>query len=60
MFDMTLEIILLLFLLDFDLDTSIKKLINYIKEKGIKKFVYNYEIEINNENTPETWSEKKF
>ena len=43
-----------------DLDTSIKKLINYIKEKGIKKFVYNYEIEINNENTPETWSEKKF
>ncbi len=43
-----------------DLDTSIKKLINYIKKKGIKKFIYNYEIEINNENTPETWREKKF
>ena len=32
-----------------DLDTSIEKVINYIKSKGTKDFVYNYELEILNE-----------
>ena len=41
-----------------DIDGILEKMINYIKNKGVKKFNYNYEIEINNELTPETWSKK--
>ena len=42
------------------LDDSLGKLINHIKKKGPKKFNYNYEIEIVNDKTPSTWSEKLF
>jgi len=35
-------------------------LIKYIKDNGPKKFTYNYDIEINNEITPKTWTEKLF
>ena len=42
------------------LDESLLKMINYIKNKGAKKFQYNYELEIINEKTPQTWIEKKF
>ena len=41
-----------------DIDGILVKMIDFIKEKGPKKFEYNYEIEINNELTPETWSKK--
>ena len=41
------------------LDDSLGKLINHIKKKA-KKFNYNYEIEIVNDKTPSTWSEKLF
>ena len=41
-----------------DIDGILDKMIDYIKKKGPKKFKYNYEIEINNELTPETWSKK--
>ena len=41
-----------------DIDGILEKMINYIKNKGVKKFNYNYDIEINNELTPETWSKK--
>ena len=41
-----------------DIDGMLDKMIDYIKKKGPKKFKYNYEIEINNELTPETWSKK--
>jgi UDP-glucose 4-epimerase len=44
----------------FDVDTSLKNMFEFIKEKGPKKFIYNYDIEINNEKTPETWSKKTF
>jgi len=44
----------------YSLDQSIDKVINFIKSKGIKKFQYEYELEIINENTPETWKNKIF
>ena len=43
-----------------NLDDSIDKVINYIKKKGIKKFKYNYMLEIKNEKTPITWLKKLF
>ena len=42
------------------LDDSLRKMINYIKNSGIKKFTYNYDLEIVNEQTPQTWSNKIF
>jgi UDP-glucose 4-epimerase len=42
------------------LDKSIDKAIAYIKAKGPKNFEYNYNIEINNQLTPLTWTEKLF
>ena len=42
------------------LDESLSKMIKYIKKNGPKKFKYNYELEIVNEKTPKTWTEKKF
>jgi UDP-glucose 4-epimerase len=42
------------------LEKSIDKVISFIKEKGPKKFKYNYMLEIENENTPKTWKEKIF
>ena len=41
-----------------NLDESLDKVIDFIKEKGPKKFQYNYKIEIDNEITPETWKKK--
>lgn len=41
-----------------NLDESLDKVIDFIKEKGPKKFRYNYKIEIDNEITPETWKKK--
>ena len=45
---------------EFDVETSLKNMVDYIKSKGPKKFIYNYDIEIFNEKTPETWSKKIF
>ena len=36
----------------------IRKMIDHIKNKGPKKFRYNYELEIVNEITPDTWTDK--
>lgn len=33
---------------------------NFIRLKGTKEFSYYLDIEINNENTPETWTKKQF
>ena len=41
-----------------DINKIIKRMINFIKSKGIKKFTYDYNIEINNELTPDTWKKK--
>ena len=42
------------------LDDSIDKVISYIKTKGVKKFKYNYLLEIENEKTPITWTKRLF
>lgn len=42
------------------LDQSIDKVVEFIKSKGPKKFLYNYEIEIVNDITPKTWLKKLF
>ena len=42
------------------LEKSMDKMIEYIKSSGVKKFEYNYPIEINNQVTPDAWSKKLF
>ena len=39
------------------LEEGIKRMVDFIKEKGVKEFNYKYNIEIINENTPKTWVE---
>ena len=41
-----------------NLNDSIDKVIEFIKKNGVKKFDYNYNVEIENEHTPETWKKK--
>ena len=42
------------------LDETISRLIEFIKSRGPKEFSYNYELEIINDLTPETWKNKIF
>lgn len=42
------------------LEESVEKVISYIKTKGVKKFKYNYILEIQNDKTPITWIKKIF
>ena len=42
------------------LDEGISKMIEYIKNKGAKKFRYHLDIEIINSKTPDTWKKKIF
>jgi UDP-glucose 4-epimerase len=42
------------------LSKSLDKIIDYISKKGPKNFQYNYQLEINNEQTPVSWKEKLF
>lgn len=37
---------------------GLKQMVEYIKKEGPKEFKYNYDIEINNKNTPTTWTKK--
>ena len=39
---------------------GLEELVKYIKERGPKDFQYNYEIEIDNDYTPKTWTKKLF
>jgi UDP-glucose 4-epimerase len=41
------------------LKEGIQKTFEYIKKRGVKPFDYNVEIEINNELTPKTWTQKE-
>jgi len=43
-----------------NLDDSLIKIVDFIKKKGPKKFVYNYELEIINNKVPVTWKKKIF
>ena len=45
---------------EVNLEMSLKKIIEFIKKNGPKKFKYNYELEIINEKTPNTWKKKLF
>lgn len=42
------------------LEESIKKMIGYIRQNGVKKFEYHLPIEIRSNLTPKTWSERLF
>ena len=50
-------------ILNYKTSTGIKEAIlktyNFIKQKGPKEFKYNYDLEIINNKTPKTWTEKK-
>ena len=41
------------------LEEGIKKTYEYIKSRGVRPFDYNIDIEIKNELTPKTWTEKE-
>ena len=41
-----------------NINEIIKKMISFVNAKGTKNFNYNYNIEINNDLTPETWKKK--
>ena len=43
-----------------NLSDSLDGMIKYIKEKGPKEFQYNYELEIDTDVAPDTWSKKLF
>ena len=42
------------------LDEGLRKMTEFIKKKGAKKFRYHLDLEIINELTPETWKKKLF
>lgn len=44
----------------YSVDDSLDTIIEYIKKRGAKDFVYSYDLEINNEKTPDTWKNKIF
>ena len=44
----------------YSVDDSLDAIIEYIKKRGAKDFVYSYDLEINNEKTPDTWKNKIF
>ena len=41
------------------LEDGIKKTFHYIKKRGVRPFDYHINIEIKNEQTPETWLKKE-
>ena len=43
-----------------NIDESLDDIINYIKKRGVRDFSYDYELEILNEKTPDTWKKKLF
>jgi len=42
------------------LENGLKKMISFIKKKGVKKFRYHLDLEIINSQTPKTWKNKLF
>lgn len=42
----------------YTLRQGLKEMIDYIKERGVRKFKYHLDLEIINEKTPETWKNK--
>lgn len=44
----------------FTLEQGLQQMIDYIREKGTKKFRYHLDLEIKNEKTPKTWANRIF
>ncbi len=44
----------------YNLRQGLQEMIDYIKNRGVKKFKYHIDIEILNEKTPKTWTNKMF
>ena len=42
------------------LDTGLINLVSFIREKGPKPFQYHFDLEIINDKTPKTWTERMF
>ena len=42
----------------YTLEQGLKEMIDYIKQKGTKKFRYQFDIEIVNDKTPKTWTKR--
>ncbi len=45
---------------NYTLREGLTEMINYIKKRGVKPFRYHLDIEIINDKTPKTWTEKRF
>ena len=45
---------------EYSLEKGLSEMIDYIREKGPKKFRYHLDLEIVNEKTPVTWKNKLF
>jgi UDP-glucose 4-epimerase len=43
-----------------DLDTGLSDMIKYIQQRGVRPFKYHIDLEIVNEHTPKTWTERLF
>ncbi len=43
-----------------DLDTGLSRMISYIKQRGTRSFKYHIDLEIINERTPKTWTQRLF
>jgi UDP-glucose 4-epimerase len=41
-----------------DLDTGLSRMIDYIKQRGVRPFKYHIDLEIVNERTPKTWTQR--
>lgn len=44
----------------YTLDQGLSEMIDYIKQRGVKKFRYHLDVEIINDKTPKTWTNKMF
>ena len=45
---------------EYTLERGLSEMIDYIRQKGAKKFRYHLDLEIINEKTPKTWKNKMF
>jgi UDP-glucose 4-epimerase len=44
----------------YTLRQGLQEIIDYIRQRGVRKFRYHLDVEINNEKTPKTWKNKMF
>jgi UDP-glucose 4-epimerase len=44
----------------YTLRQGLQEIIDYIRQRGVRKFRYHLDVEINNEKTPRTWKNKMF